>query len=118
MIIKMVNEFKLAVFHLRAQTRCKSEHTHGFTAGQQNCVGHRAAGPSRAVGRGPLGRGPDFSKTRLNIPSSKINAGQRAFYYRGVKVWNNLSKDLREITNTKVFKRRLINELIGNMNDL
>ena len=54
----------------------------------------------------------------LNIPSSKINAGQRAFYYRGVKVWNNLSKDLREITNTKDFKRRLINELIGNMNDL
>ena len=52
----------------------------------------------------------------LNIPSSRINAGQRAFYYRGVKVWNNLSKDLREITNTKVFKRRLINELICNMN--
>ena len=25
----------------------------------------------------------------LNIPSSRINAGQRAFYYRGVKVWNN-----------------------------
>lgn len=53
----------------------------------------------------------------LNIPSSRINAGQRAFYYRGVKVWNNLSKDLREITSTKVFKRRLINELICNMND-
>ena len=52
----------------------------------------------------------------LNIPSSRINAGQRAFYYRGVKVWNNLSKDLREITNTKVFERRLINELICNMN--
>lgn len=52
----------------------------------------------------------------LNIPSSRINTGQRAFYYRGVKVWNNLSKDLREITNTKVFKRRLINELICNMN--
>jgi len=33
----------------------------------------------------------------LFFPSSRINAGQRAFYYRGVKVWNNLSKDLREI---------------------
>lgn len=53
----------------------------------------------------------------LNIPSSRINAGQRALYCRGVKVWNNLSKDLREITSTKVFKRRLINELICNMND-
>ena len=56
------------------------------------------------------------NRDSLNIPSSRINAGQRAFYYRGVKVWNNLSKDLREITNTKVFKRRLINELICNMN--
>ena len=63
MIIKMVNEFELTVFHLRAQTRCKSEHARGFTVRQQNCVGlratgppgHQAAGPSRAVGRGPLG---------------------------------------------------------------
>ena len=54
----------------------------------------------------------------LNIPSSRINAGQRAFYYRGVEVWNNLSKDLREITNTEVFRRRLINELICNMSDV
>ena len=42
----------------------------------------------------------------LNIPSSRINAGQRASYYRGVKVWNDLCRDLREITNAKVFKRR------------
>ena len=54
----------------------------------------------------------------LNIPSCRINAGQRAFCYRGVKMWNNFSKDLREIMNTKVFKRRLINKLIGNMNFL
>ena len=55
----------------------------------------------------------------LNIPSSRTSAGhgQRAFYYRGVKVWNNLSRDLKEIINAKVFKRRLINELIRNMRD-
>ena len=52
-----------------------------------------------------------------NIPSSRINAGRRAFYYRGVKVWNNLNRDLKEIINAKVFKRRLINELIRNMSD-
>ena len=56
------------------------------------------------------------NRDSLNIPFSRINAGQRAFYYRGVKVWNNMSEDLREITNTKVFKRCLINELICNMN--
>ena len=33
-----------------------------------------------------------------------------------MKIWNNLSKDLREIIHTKVFKRRLINELSCNMN--
>ena len=55
-------------------------------------------------------------RDNLNIPSCRINAGQRAFYYR-VKMWNNLSKDLREIINiTKVFKRCVINELICNMN--
>ena len=53
----------------------------------------------------------------LNIPSCRINAGQRAFYYRGVKIWNNLSKDfVREIINNAVFKRRLINQLICDMN--
>ena len=51
----------------------------------------------------------------LHIPSCRINAGQRAFCYRGVNIWNNLSKDLREIINVKVFKSRLINQLI-NMN--
>ena len=50
------------------------------------------------------------------IPSWRINAGQHASCYRGVKIWNNLRKDLREIINAKVFKRRLINELICNMN--
>ena len=58
------------------------------------------------------------NRDSLNIPSSRINASQRAFYYRGVKVWRNLSKDLRETTNTKVFKKRLINELICNMNSV
>ena len=36
----------------------------------------------------------------LNIPSCRINADQRAFYYPGVKMWNKLSKDLKEIINT------------------
>ena len=47
----------------------------------------------------------DRQDNNLNIPSCKINVGQRAFCYRGVEVWNNLSKDLREIINVKVLKR-------------
>ena len=74
MIIKMVNEFKLTVFHLRAQTRCKSEHARGFTAGQLNCVGFRATGPSRAVGRGPLGRGGPWAAGLL-LATPKMRTG-------------------------------------------
>ena len=74
MIIKMVNEFKLTVFHLRAQTRCKAVHARGFTgppghravAGREpraaGTSGRRAAGPWRAVGRGPA-----FSKTQMQM---------------------------------------------------
>ena len=47
----------------------------------------------------------------LNIPASRIAAGQRAFYYRGAKIWNNLSKDLKQIIDTQVFKKCLIDEL-------
>ena len=55
-------------------------------------------------------------RNSLNIPHCRITAGQRAFYYRGVIIWNDLSKDLREITNTKAFKRHLIIELTCDMN--
>ena len=52
---------------LHAQTRCRSVHVRGFSAGQKTvenqdwAAGRRAAGPS-----GPLGGGPDFSKTPVN----------------------------------------------------
>ena len=41
-------------FILYAQIQCRSVHARGFTAGQKNCgksgLGHRAFGPSRALG--------------------------------------------------------------------
>ena len=41
------------------------------------------------------------------VESILVNA---LFHYRGVKIWNNLSKDSRDIIDTNVLKRRLINE--------
>ena len=43
------------------------------------------------------------------VESMLVNA---LFHYRGVKIWNNLSicKDSRDIIDTNVFRRRLINE--------
>ena len=55
-------------------------------------------------------------RRNLNIPSCRIAAGQRAFYYRGVKIWNNLNEDLKQIADNTVFKKRLINELICDVN--
>ena len=58
----LASEFKLTVA-LHVQTRCRSVHARGFTAGQntwKSGLGHRAYGPPgrrgpRAAGRGPLG---------------------------------------------------------------
>ena len=66
-IKRLVNEFKLTVFHLRAQTRCKSVHARGFTAGQQNCVGLRAAGPRGRRTTGPPGRGGPWAAGRWAV---------------------------------------------------
>ena len=55
-------------------------------------------------------------RNSLNIPYYRITAVHCAFCYRGVKIWNKLSKDLREITNTIAFKRHLIKELTCDMN--
>ena len=86
-MIKMVNEFKLTVVHFARPNPmqiCACAWIYRWTkklwkirTGQDwTGLGHRAAGPSRAVGRGPLGlraagplgrgplgRGPAFSKT-------------------------------------------------------
>ena len=47
----------------------------------------------------------------LNIPLFRTTSGQRSFSYRGVKIWNNLDKELREITSLHHFKRRLKSHL-------
>ena len=60
----MVNEFKLNVIHVHAQTRCRSVHDRGFAAGQKTVENpglgrgppgqaFGLAGRSRAVGCGP-----------------------------------------------------------------
>ena len=72
----MVNEFKLTVVHFARPNpmqicACawiyrwtkKTVENQDWATGPP---GLRAAGPSRAVGRGPLGRGPAFSKTPLS----------------------------------------------------
>ena len=63
------------------------------------------------------GLSPSYCQTnfQLEILSMMERQDIETFFYLGVKMWNKLSRDLSEITNT-CFKRRLINELICNMN--
>ena len=80
MIIKMEPNSNSPSSISHAQTRCRSVHARGFTAGQKkNCGKSGFTGPqsrrgSRAVGRGPLGHGPAFSKTRLRFTLSLQSA--------------------------------------------
>ena len=78
---------------MHAETRCRSVHALGFTTEQKNCgksgLGHQASKPPgrggpwtfglpatatwRAVGRGPLGRGPAFIKTPFIAPNLEFD---------------------------------------------
>ena len=72
----MVNEFKLTVVHVHAQTRCSSVHERGFTAGQKTVE-------NPGLGRGPwaTGCGSAFCKTlqtqqQLDLELPQILAGE------------------------------------------
>ena len=43
----------------------------------------------------------------LDIPLYKTATGQRAFNYRGVKIWNDLDDRLKNITSIITFKKEL-----------
>ena len=45
----------------------------------------------------------------LHIPRCRLSCGQRAFRYRGCKLWNNLPNDLQVAENVSDFRRRLLN---------
>ena len=45
----------------------------------------------------------------LSLPRCRLSAGQRGFYFRGAKRWNDLPKDFKGIKDIKVFKKRLAN---------
>ena len=49
----------------------------------------------------------------LNIPRCRLATGQRSFAYRGAKIWNELSDDLRSLTSVKAFKGHLIKHILN-----
>ena len=49
----------------------------------------------------------------LHIPRCCLSSGQRAFTYRGCKLWNNLPNDLKAAENVNAFRLRLLNVLLS-----
>ena len=48
----------------------------------------------------------------LNILRCRLATGQRSFSYRGAKLWNNLSDDLKNENSVKAFKLKLTKQLL------
>ena len=72
----MVNEFKLTVVHVHAQTRCRSVHERGFTAGQKT-----VENPGLGRRTWAADRGSAFCKTlqtqqQLDLELPQILAGE------------------------------------------
>ena len=47
------------------------------------------------------------NRDRLHIPLCRTAAGQRAFTFRGQKLWNSLPDEFKSITNLDVFKAKI-----------
>ena len=53
------------------------------------------------------------NKKDLNLPRCRLTTGQGSFAYRGAACWNSLPKDLTEVADVRIFKRRLVNMLLA-----
>ena len=54
------------------------------------------------------------SSQKLNIPLFRTASGQRTFYYRTVKLWNNLESFLKLSPSDEIFKLSLSSQLSDN----
>ena len=50
----------------------------------------------------------------LHLPKCRLATGQRMFSYRGAKLYNDLPREVKDIKSTKLFKKKLRNELRKN----
>ena len=48
-------------------------------------------------------------KKALNLQRCRLKTGQRSFDFRGATCWNKLPKDMKELADFRIFKKRFIN---------
>ena len=52
-------------------------------------------------------------KNDLALPKCRLVTGQKAFAFRGVKMYNTLPKEIRETESLSVFKKRILEKLFN-----
>ena len=52
-------------------------------------------------------------KSKLTLPKCRISAGQRAFAFRGAKIFNFLPKFIRDTESLSGFKRRIFKNVFN-----
>ena len=62
---------------------------------------------SQFVSRGSVSGRPTRQSTQLNIPLLKTASGHKTFYFRAVKLWNDLCPELKLSMTIQDFKRKL-----------
>ena len=62
---------------------------------------------SKFVSRGSVSGRVTRQSTQLNIPLLKTASGHRTFYFRIVKLWNDLCPELKLSMTIRDFKRKL-----------
>ena len=69
---------------------------------------------SQFITRGQVSERTTRSSQKLNISLFRTASGQRTFYYRTVKLWNNLESFLKLSPSVEIFKRSLRSQLLDN----
>ena len=69
---------------------------------------------SQFITREQVSKRTTRSSQKLFIPLFRTASGQRTFYYRTIKLWNNSKPSFKLSHSVQVFKRLLRNQLLDN----
>ena len=59
--------------------------------------------------RSEIYEGNTRNKDKLHVPLYRTTTAQRSFKYRGTSLWNNLPKEIRDISSLDSFKKQIMN---------
>ena len=80
------------------------------------CMNHLAPSylSSKFVKRSDIHNHRTWNREALQIPFFRSASGQRSFAFRGARLWNNISPELRQCASLKAFKEKLKSHILAN----